>query len=155
MTAAATALRPTAATPPAPAQLALDGLPPPEPGLRLAIVGHLQRRGELRISTDGRAHLVVQVLQPRDGLAFVAVWHQPAGDEFTRADLEHLAKEMLPGAVVVLTGHGLVLDLHEGHQVLRLVRCTAVSRVSDPARYFLTAPAAAGHPVAPQPHLEN
>lgn len=125
-------------TAPAPAQLALDGLPPTEPGLRMALVGHLQRRGELRISTDGRAHLVVQVLQPRDGLAFVAVYHGGAGDDTARADLEHLAEGLLPGAVVLLTGHGLALGAHEGEQVLRVLRCTGLSLVGEPGRFFAT-----------------
>ena len=122
--------------PAAPAQLGLAGVPEAEPGLRVAIVGHLQRRGELRISTDGRAHLTVQVLQPRDGLAFVAVQHEQAGT--TRADLEHLARTLQPGTVVVVTGHGLQLAEHEGEHVLRVLRCNGLC-LADPQLFFATA----------------
>lgn len=116
-----------------PQQLGLAGLPPAEPEVRVAIVGHLQRRGELRISTDGRAHLTVQVLQPGDDLPFVAMRHERDGA--TRDDLEHLARALLPGTVVVLTGHGLRLGEHEGEQVLRILRCNALS-LGDPALFF-------------------
>lgn len=139
---AAIAHRPAPAA--APVQLGLAGLPPPDPGLRVAIVGHLQRRGELRVSTDGRAHLVVQVLQPRDGLAFVAVYHQGTGDEITRADLEHLSERLQPGTAVVVTGSGLALDQHDGHHVLRVLHCNSVSP-ADASRFFPAPASAAEH----------
>lgn len=131
MSAAAIAQRPAAA---APAQLALEGLPAPQLACRVAIVGHLQRRGELRVSTDGRAHVVVQVLQPRDGLAFVAMFHEHEGA--SRADLERLAAHMHAGTAVVVIGHGLQLEHTHGDQPhLRVLRCTGLC-LADVARFF-------------------
>ena len=129
-----------------PAQLGLAGVPAAEPGIRVAIVGHLQRRAELRISTDGRAHLTVQVLQPRDGLPFVAMQHEQAEPSVTRADLEHLARTLQPGTAVIVTGQGLQLAEHEGERVLRLLRCNGLC-VADPQVFFAPPRAAAeAHP---------
>jgi len=132
MTTAATATRPAPAAP----QLPLEGLPPALDQARVAIVGYLQRQGELRTSTDGRAHLVVQVLQPRDGLAFVAVYHAPAGEP--RADIEFLAARLKPGTSVVITGNGLELERLGDHQVLRVLKCDRLC-VARPELFFADA----------------
>ena len=138
-TAAAAPVRPSAAAAAvAPAQLPLNGLPPPVHLLRVAIVGHLVRQGELRISADGRTHLVVQVLQPGDGLAFVAIYHALPGEE-ARADIERMAEQMQPGTAVVVVGHGIKPDQHHGHPVLSVLRCTALCLAHVPTFF-------------PQPH---
>lgn len=118
-----------------PAQLGLEGLAPAPllQHVKLSLVGVLQRHAEVRIATDGSAHLVVQVLQAKDGLPFVAVHHRPAEH---RSDLEHLAAGMTPGTGVLLVGRGIELDNKHGHQVLRLVHCDRVSPVN--AADFLT-----------------
>lgn len=110
-----------------PAQMGLEGLPPAPVAahIKLSIVGILQRQAEVRVSaSDGSAHLAMQVLQPRDGLPFVAVHHRPAAQH---ADLEHMALRLTPGAAVLLVGRGIELDESHGHQVLRLVHCDYVS----------------------------
>lgn len=142
---AATAHRPaTKAAAAPPAQLALEGLPTPLAQVRVAVVGYLKRHAELRVSTDGRSHLAVQVLQPHDGLSFVAIFHADAGEP--RADLEHLAGQMHPGTAVVITGNGLQLELYEGHQVLRILKCDGLGIA--PAVKFFSAGAVAPSPIA-------
>lgn len=120
-----------------PAQMGLEGLPPAPVAahIKLSIVGILQRPAQLRVSeSDGSAHLVIQVRQPKDGLPFIAVYHRPAGQ---RADIEEITQRMsTPGAAVLLVGRGIELDESHGHQVLRLVHCDHATTVV--AADFLT-----------------
>jgi len=112
-----------------PAQLGLEGLAPPPamPLLKLSLVGHLQRMAEIRTHTDGSAHVVVQVLQPRDGLPFVAVHRVPAD---AVAAMEQMALRMTPGTAVLLVGRGIELSDHRGHPVLRLTHCDQLLAVN-------------------------
>jgi hypothetical protein len=110
-------------------QLGLEGIPEPvvsavQP-VRIAIAGLLDRRAEVRISTDGLAHLVVQVMQPKSGLPFVAIWH--AKDSRAAGDLHLFAQHMVAGLPVTLIGVGLVLGQCDRDQdALLLQRCDAV-----------------------------
>lgn len=95
---------------------------PPLP--RLAILGRIERLGEVRIGTDGSAHLVVEVLQPGDGLPFMAVMHVPASE---RSMLEARARRLIPGIFVMVVGRGLEVTDHRGREVLFLKQCDSVT----------------------------
>lgn len=110
-----------------PQQLGLEGLPPaPEvvaPGI--AVRGQLERHAEVRTSTDGLAHLVIQVLQPKGALPFVAVWHAKTTDQ--ASELRLRAPHLHRGAPVVLVGSGLVLGrCDDDHDALLIQRCESV-----------------------------
>lgn len=103
---------------------------PPLP--RLSVVGALERHGEIHISTDGRIHLVVRVMQPKGSLPFVTMWHVGADE---RHAMEQLAAQLVAGAPVLIRGAGLQVDVDHGTEVLRIRRCDSVSRVEfDRAR---------------------
>lgn len=128
-------------------QLGLEGIPEPATSVvqpvRMAICGLLDRRAEVRLSTDGLAHLVVQVMQPKGGLPFVAIWH--AKDARCAGDLHLFAQHMVVGLPVTLIGVGLVLgqcDLDK--DALLLQRCDAV---------LVHGVAAFSH-LTPDPHAE-
>ena len=145
--AAATAERahPPGAAPPA--QLALDGVPPPAYPLRISIVGYLKHDAEVRTSTDGRVHLAVVVLQAR-GLPFAAMYHAEAPG---RAGLERLAALMRRDTPVVLIGNGLQPATVEGEPMLRVLRCDASDAVLEPGMFFAW-PDAARHAGAGSAH---
>jgi hypothetical protein len=110
-----------------PEQLGLEGLPPAPaiapPGI--AVRGQLERHAEVRTSTDGRVHLVVQVLQPKDALPFVAIWHADSPDQ--ASDLRLRGPHMHRGAAVVIVGAGLVLGCCDnGNDALLFQRCESV-----------------------------
>jgi hypothetical protein len=92
--------------------------------VRLALEGTLQRHAEVRTSTDGRTHLVVQIVQPRDGLPFVAMFH--AGDDAIAGDIRHFAPLMQAGSPVRALGCGLALSKYEGQPALQLKHCSAL-----------------------------
>lgn len=112
--------------PAAPVQLGFLDTPAEPPHLRLAIMGMLARQPEVRLSGDRRAHLFVEVLQPKGGLPVVAMLHASADD---RIELEQRAAGFLAGTAVLLRGAGLVLTTHRGLDVLELRRCDSVSAV--------------------------
>jgi hypothetical protein len=92
---------------------------------RLVVDGQLERQAEVRVSPDGRTHLIVQVLQPRRGLPFVAMWH--AKSPADAGDLRHYAPLLRAGAPITVIGCGLVLGLcDDGHDALLFQRCDAV-----------------------------
>jgi hypothetical protein len=110
-----------------PVQLGFLDPPAEPPHLRVAITGMLVRHAELRISADGRPHLVIVVVQPKGGLPFVAMYHD---SEAERTALEHLAAHLIPGAVVLLRGAGLALTRNHGADAIELRHCDSVSLVS-------------------------
>lgn len=130
--------------PPEPQQLGFLDEPAEPPHLRVAVMGVVERQAEVRISSDGRVHLVVQVIQPKGGPPFVAMHHEP-GD--ARPQLEHLAARLTPGTAVLLRGAGLTLAHHHGVDALQLVRCDSVNEIEFPT---LTTTAAA--PATPEHH---
>lgn len=136
MTAATHALaaEPAAAVAAPPAQLGLAGVPPPVYDLRIAIVGHLVHAAELRISSDGRAHIVALVHQAAAGLPFLAVHHDAWPVD--RGELERRVAPMQRDSVVLVTGHGLQLATHLGDQVLRVLRCDLLKHVAEPGHFF-------------------
>ena len=110
-----------------PLQLAFLDAPEQPPEMRLAVMGVLQKHSEVRVSTDGGAHLFVQVVQPHGGLPFVAVYHAPADQ---RPELERLHADLGVGVAVLLRGRRIELTAHHGEQVLQLHECGSVSRIA-------------------------
>ena len=107
-----------------PVQLGFLDPPAEPPALRVAVSGTLERQAEVRISTDGRAHLVIVVVQRRGGLPFVAMYHD---SEAGRTALERLAAHLIPGALVLLRGTGLALTRRHGADTIELRHCDSVS----------------------------
>lgn len=90
-------------------------------------VGGPVKHAEVRISTDGRPHLTVAILQPKDALPFVATYH---GDTPNLWHLRAMEQRLLrPGALALLRGEGLQLKPYAGAPALHLVRCTAVAEL--------------------------
>lgn len=127
----------------APEQLGIDGIEAPVvKHLQLAVSGRLARQAHLRISTDGRPHVTVEVRQRGDALPFVATYH---GQIDETAELEQLTVGRLkPGAAVLVRGAGLVVERDEDPHGdaaprLRLVECHALRelRFDDPAEAAL------------------
>jgi hypothetical protein len=106
------------------AEPAVDQLPllqSPEPGsMHVSVWGRLTRQAEVRVTTDGSGLLIVQVLQGKGSLPFVAMRHVPA-DQLPA--LQHLAHRLQPGVAVVIIGIGLEVVRDHGEQVVRLRIC--------------------------------
>lgn len=94
--------------------------------LRCAVVGVLQKHAEVRVSVNGAAHLIVQVLQPKGGLTFVAVHHVDADHA---DDLRHRADAMHQGTGVLMLGTGIALANHEGNAVVKMLRTEDVRSI--------------------------
>jgi len=101
--------------------------PPAREPVRFSVWGRLTRHAEVRVATDGSCYLVVQVLQPKGELPFVAVRHEPAG---RIADLRHKAAEMRIGVAVIIIGRGFELTEVDGAHAIRPRICDAV-RLAD------------------------
>ena len=109
-----------------PARIASTGPAADVCDLQVAASG-LVRHAEVRTSSDGRAHLTVQVLQAQNSVPFVAVFHGGPGDQLP---LQRLAEQLLrPGAIALLRGEGLDLRPHGGEACLHLKRCRAVALI--------------------------
>lgn len=103
-------------------QLPLIPQPAREP-VRFSLWGELTRQAEVRISTDGSAHLVVQVLQGKDALPFVAIRHAPA---HSLGEIQQLADRMRPGVAIVVIGRGLQLTSIDGAHAVSPRICDAI-----------------------------
>lgn len=111
---------------PPPAVVGVDLASGPDRSVQCLACSGLVKHAEVRVSTDGRPHLTVQILHPKDALPFVAVFH---GD--TPADAWHLqaiAERLLrPGAVALLRGYGgLRLKTQPDGPALHLAVCTGI-----------------------------
>ena len=103
-------------------QLPLITQPAPEP-IRVSVWGRLTRQAEVRVATDGSGMLVVQVLQGKAGLPFVAIRHLPA-DELPA--LQEVANKLRPGVAIVVIGLGLQVTDHLGERVISPRICEAI-----------------------------
>jgi len=92
--------------------------------LQVACSGYV-KYAEVRISTDGRVHLTVQLLQPHDGAPIVTIFH---GEPGRVGEFEALRDRLLvPRTCAMLRGERL--DPHQkwrGNDVVLLVRCSGV-----------------------------
>lgn len=96
----------------------------PEPELiRMSAWGRLSRQAEVRVATNGSGMLVVQILQGKNAMPFVAIRHEPA-DKLN--DLRALAQEMKPGVAVLIIFRGFELVTHYGQQALSPRICDAI-----------------------------
>lgn len=112
------------AAPAVPVQASLVAEEPQPPLVEYAIWGHLVRDAELRIDTGGWPHVLVEVRQPKDKLAFVAMLH---ANQSAVEDLRILAGRLVAGAPVLVRCRGFELATHRGVQVLRALICDGVS----------------------------
>lgn len=83
--------------------------------LKFSVAGELMKHAEVRTGCDGSVHLVVQILQPAGGLAFVAMFHAPAA---AAADVTRHAATLHKGLNALVVGVGLRLSEFDGHAVL-------------------------------------
>jgi hypothetical protein len=105
-------------------QLALIPEPATQPALlEVALWGRLARSAQVRISTDGSSHLVVELLQPKGRPAFVAVYHLPAHERQFADDLGH---QLTAGVGAVIRCRGIERGHHEGRDVLQPIFCEGV-----------------------------
>jgi hypothetical protein len=110
-----------------PRQLGFIDSPPEPPHLRLAVIGMLARKPEVRFSGDGRVHLLVEVQQPKSYLPFIAMLH---ADAEHRVDMEARAATFLAGTPVLMRGECLALTSHRGLEALELRHCDSVSAIA-------------------------
>jgi hypothetical protein len=103
-------------------QLPLITQPAPE-AIRVSVWGRLTRQAEVRVATDGSRMLIVQILQHKGGLPFVAIRHVRA-DEMP--SLHEMADKLKPGVAIVIVGIGLEVATHQGQQVLSPRICEAI-----------------------------
>lgn len=106
---------------------AVDQLPLINPQVReqvrWSVWGRLTRQAEVRIATDGSGYLVVQVLQGKGELPFVAMRHEPA---HRLPELHHQASAMREGVAVVIVGRGFELTTLDGVHAVRPRICDAI-----------------------------
>ncbi|KQV85457.1 hypothetical protein [Rhizobacter sp. Root1221] len=102
--------------------------------LKCSVAGFLLKHSEVRISTDGGGHLIVQVLQPGDALPFVAVQHVKA-DELE--SLKERAALLRKHSAVLILGSGIGLSTHDGNAVLKLRHVRGIQPVNS-GDYFTT-----------------
>ncbi len=91
--------------------------------LEYAVWGRIARQAQVRTSTDGTVHLVVEVLQPKGRLPFVVVRH---ARQDTADELRHLGIEFKAGTAVVIRCRGIELGKHDGHDVLKPTFCDGI-----------------------------
>jgi len=98
--------------------------PAPEPEMiRLSAWGRLTRQAEVRVATDGSGMLIVEILQGKNAMPFVAIRHEPADQINALRDLAH---EMRPGVAVVIIFRGFEVTTHRGQEVLSPRICDVI-----------------------------
>jgi hypothetical protein len=147
---AATTTRPQAApaTTATAVQPGLIGIEPPPDMLevRMALVGQVRRRAELRLSPDGQhAHLVIELAQPphagHSRPPITAVRHGSAADV---PAFEALAASLTPGTLALITCRGM--DWDQQRHELRAWRCDRVKAIPAAEASQFSSDAQLDHP---------